>query len=188
MLRRTKSFIHFYRVNKFWRSLKKVDQHIFASFLLNHHLGGVVDKSLGVNGVVNFLGTQTLDDVRDLQVLSKIWQKELEQQLTDEYALTETLNADEGEETDVELDGPPSDVVRKNFNVHFSLKDGLDPSKVLVISRDLNNDQALVLQDSSVDSGNYIPIPPQAIAGLLRGFADRIEKQQEELNQSSFNG
>lgn len=81
--------------------------------------------------------------------------------------------------TDGDIELP---AVRRQLNFVINATDSIDPTTVLLLSRDINDETKLTLQEIDVDSGDYIPVPVEAVAGILREYADTIEKRQEQLN------
>ena len=82
--------------------------------------------------------------------------------------------------TDGEVELPS---VRRQLNFVINATDNIDPTTVILLSSDINDETKLTLQEINVDSGDYVPVPVEAIAGILREYADVMEKRQEQLNQ-----
>lgn len=70
----------------------------------------------------------------------------------------------------------------RQINLMLNVNDNIDPTRVIVLSRDITNSDRLTLQEINVDTGNYVPVPVGAVATILREYADTIERQQEEIN------
>lgn len=79
---------------------------------------------------------------------------------------------------------PVSEDLAVRRQVHFTINatDSVDPTTVILLSRDINDATKLTLQEINVDSGDYIPVPVESLAGILREYADVMEKRQAEIN------
>lgn len=125
-----------------------------------------------------------LDALVDYFVSKEV--KELEEIVDSALEWADTNNVFEENNIVPNLDMAQHETARQ-INLMLNVNDNIDPTRVIVLSRDISNSDRLTLQEINVDTGNYIPVPVGAVATILREYADTIERQQEEINsQGNF--
>jgi hypothetical protein len=152
------------KLNKLVNSLEVEERIALNSYFISG--AGPLEKGVNLNNVVEFLASRSIDEVQLIVEQAMLWAKEQE------------LNADTV---------PANHDVERQINFTLNVADKLDPTSVIVLSRDIGDADRLTLQEINVDNGDYIPVPPAAMAEILRNFADSIMERQEEINRASGN-
>lgn len=149
------------RLNKILKTLTAEQKQKLNQYLMSGH--GPLPENVNLDIILAFLVTQTPEQITDLV-------SEAESHI----ATTEDQAPERG------------DTVMLNFSI--KLTGDLDPKSVLVISRDITDAAAdrLVLQEVNIDSGNFLPVPAERVAGILKDYADTIVDRQNEINQNDF--
>jgi len=152
------------KLNKLVKSLTTEEHIALNAFFISG--AGPLEKGANLNNIVEFLVSLSIDEVKLIIEQAMDWAKE------------QKLNADTV---------PANHDVERQINFTLNVADKLDPTSVIVLSRDIGDADRLTLQEINVDNGDYIPVPPAAMAEILRNFADSIMKRQEEINRASGN-
>lgn len=149
------------RLNKTLRSLTSQQKLSLNQYLMSGE--GPLPENANVDTILAYLVTKRPEEVGELV------------QQAEKYANTA---ADTAPSRDVD-----SEMV---LNLSIKLTGDLDPKSIIVISRDITDSAAdrLVLQEVNVDSGTFLPVDPDRVAGILKDYANTIVARQEEINSN----
>ena len=87
------------------------------------------------------------------------------------------------ETENAKLDGV-SPAAAKILNFNLQVAENMDPKTLFIVSRDVSDSSSdkLILQEISIDEGNFLPLSTVQLATTLRDYADVLMIRQEELN------
>lgn len=149
---------HYKKLDRFIRKLSPDERHALNMYLMSGE--GPLPAGSNLDAVLDFLKQQPAETWQGLVVNALGWIVENK----DFKPISEDL------------------AVRRQLNLTINATDSVDPTTVILLSRDINDATKLTLQEINVDSGDYIPVPVESLAGLLREYADVMETRQAEIN------
>lgn len=150
---------HYRKLDRFIRKLSPDERHALNMYLMSGE--GPLPEGSNLDTILEFLKAQPAENWSGLVVNALAW----------------IVQNEDFKPASTDL------AVRRQFNFTISAKDGVDPTTVILLSRDINDATKLTLQEINVDSGDYIPVPVESLAGLLREYADVMENRQAEINK-----
>ena len=149
---------HYRKLDKFIKKLSTTERVTLNAYLMSG--ASELPENSNLDVIVHYLVDKTEQEWENLAATASVW----------------------ASQQDLKFDGVEVPGVRRQLNFSINATESIDPTTVIVLSRDINNAEKLTLQEINVDSGDYIPVPVGALATLLREYADVIERRQEEIN------
>jgi hypothetical protein len=153
------------KLNKLVTSLTTDERIALNAYFMSG--SGPLEPGVNLNDIVEYLATLNIEEVKKVINEAKLW-------------------ADKQDNLANSLSHTDSNI-RRQINFTLNATDQLDPTSVIVLSRDIGDADRLTLQEINVDTGDYIPIPTAAVVDILRNYADSIEERQAEINRSAEN-
>lgn len=158
-------------VSIFLKDLTLEQRHALNSYLVSG--AGELPQGADVDTLTTFLLNSTIPDLEELVTVSSAW-------------ATQNDLFIQAENTVVDPDSAENNISARQINLTLNVNENIDPTRVLILSRDITDSDRLTLQEINVDTGDYVPVPVGAVAGILREYADAIERNQEEINSQEL--